>query len=227
MAASPPSAARAQRAGERVHALVLGSDLEAGAEGSALRDRAVVSGKPGPVRCHSTWPRPSARRAALDVVPLVQHPLQPGHRLGRVGGDRGGQLQRGVLGRRRGRDPVDQAQAEGLVGADRARGEQQVLGGGEAAEGDQASRADRHAEGGAGEAHPQVGAADPHVAGDGDLGATADDVAVAGGDRRLREGDDPVVEVGEELHPARSCPPRRAPRGRRRRRRGPGGRWRR
>src|SRR4029077_10445214 len=64
---------------------------------------------------------------ALDVVPLVQHPLQPGDRLGRVGGDRGGQGERRLLGRGGGRDPVDQAQAERLVGADRARGEQQVL----------------------------------------------------------------------------------------------------
>ena len=107
-----------------------------------------------------------------------------------------------VLGRGRRGDAVDEAEPQRLVGADRARGEQQVLGGGEAAEGDQAGRADRDAERGAGEAHPQVGAADAHVAGDRDLGAAADDVAVAGGDRRLREGDDAVVEVGEELHPA-------------------------
>ena len=57
-----------------------------------------------------------------------------------------------------------------------------------------------HPERRAGEAHAQVGAADPHVAGDRDLGAAADHVAVAGGDRRLGEGDDLVVEVGEELH---------------------------
>ncbi len=34
----------------------------------------------------------------------------------------------------------------------------------------------------------------------GDLGAAADDVAVADSDRRLGEGDDLVVDVGEELH---------------------------
>src|SRR3978361_173466 len=79
-----------------------------------------------------------ARRggAALDVVPLVQHPLQPGYRLRRVGGDRGGEGE-GRLLRRGGRgDAVDQAEAERLVGADRARGEQQGLSGGKEAAGD-------------------------------------------------------------------------------------------
>ena len=63
---------------------------------------------------------------------------------------------RRLLGRGGRGDAVDQVEAEGLVGADRAGGQQQVLGGGEAAEGDEAGRADRHPEGGAGEAHPQV-----------------------------------------------------------------------
>src|SRR6201999_2049997 len=89
--------------------------------------------------------------AALDVVPLVQHPLEAGDRLGWVGGYRGGEGERRLLGGGGGGDALDEAEAERLVGADRARGEQQVLGGGEAAEGDQAGRADRHAEGGAGE----------------------------------------------------------------------------
>src|SRR6185312_11111445 len=106
-----------------------------------------------------------------------------------------------LLGRGGGGDAVDQVEAQRLVGADRARGEQQVLGGGEAAEGDEAGGADRDTEGGAGEAQAQVGAAHPQVAGDGDLGTAADDVAVAGGDGRLGEGGDRVIEVGEELHP--------------------------
>ena len=167
--------------------------------------RAYPPGRPGPLRCHSTWPSPSAARAALDVVPLVQHPLQAGDALGWVGGDLGGELERRLLGRGRRRDPVDEAEAQRLVGADRARGEQQVLGGGEAAEGDQAGRADRDAERGAREAHPQVGAADPHVAGDRDLGAAADDVAVAGGDRRLREGDDLRRRRRRRAASARPC----------------------
>ena len=54
---------------------------------------------------------------------------------------------------------------------------------------------------GAREAHPQVRAADPQVARDGDLGATTHDRAVAGGDGGLREGRELVVEQGEELHP--------------------------
>ena len=45
-----------------------------------------------------------------------------------------------------------------------------------------------------GEAQPQVRAADAQVAGDGDLGAAADAGAVAGGDRRLREAGELVVE---------------------------------
>jgi hypothetical protein len=132
----------------------------------------------------------------------VQHPLQLGDRLGRVGGDGGRQLQGRGLGCRGRGDAVDEAEPQRLVGADRAGREEQVLGGGEAAEGDQAGGADGNAQGRPGKAHPQVGAAHPHVAGDRDLGATADDVAVTGGDRRLREGDDRVVEVGEELHAA-------------------------
>src|ERR1700749_1936198 len=67
--------------------------------------------------------------AALDVVPIVQHLLQPVDRLGRVGGDRGGEGEGRLLGGGGGRDAVDQAEAQGLVGADRAGGQQQVLGG--------------------------------------------------------------------------------------------------
>src|SRR5215213_2719426 len=140
--------------------------------------------------------------AADYVVPLVQHPLQLGDGLRRVGGDFGGELQGGALGPGGGGYSVDETEAQGLVGADGAGGEEQVLGGGEAAERHQAGWADRDAQGGAGEAHPQVGAADAHVAGDGDLGAAADDVAVAGGDRRLGEVNHLVVEFGEELHAA-------------------------
>src|SRR3954453_13305142 len=86
--------------------------------------------------------------AADDVVPLVQHPLQLGGRLGRVGGYFGGELHRRLLGAggagggggsfggelpRRllgaggGRDAVDEPQPQRLVGADRATAEQQVL----------------------------------------------------------------------------------------------------
>src|SRR5215218_3081861 len=85
--------------------------------------------------------------AADDVVPLVQHPLQLGDGLRRVGGDLGGEIECRLLGAGRGRDPVDEAQAQRLVGADGGGGEQQVLGGGEAAEGDQARRPDGDAEG--------------------------------------------------------------------------------
>ena len=73
---------------------------------------------------------------------------------------------------------------------------------GEAAERDQPGRADRHPELGAREAHPEVRAADPQVAGDRDLGSPAHHRAVAGGDGRLRKAGQLVVELGEELHPA-------------------------
>ena len=157
--------------------------------------------RPGP-RPVGTWPTPSTSGAADDVVPLVQHALQLGDGLGWVGRHGAGELEGRGLGRGGGGDAVDEAEPQRLIGADGAGGEQQVLGGGEAAEGDQAGGADGDPQCRTGEAHPQVGAADAHVAGDRDLGAAADDVAVAGRDRRLREGDDRVVEVGEELHAA-------------------------
>ena len=171
----------------------------------------LPDGRPGPRALPLDLALALGGGAALDVVPLVQHPLQPGDRLGRVGGDLRRPAPAPLLGRRGRRDAVDEAQAQRLVGADRARGEQQVLGGGEAAERDQAGRADRDAERGAGEAHAQVGAADPHVAGDRDLGAAADHVAVAGGDRRLGEGDDLRRRGRRRAACGAPCPPRRAP----------------
>src|SRR5436305_737037 len=119
-----------------------------------------------------------------------------------MSGDLAGENQGRFIGTRGRRYAVDQAEAQGLVGTGRARAEEQVLGSGEAAEGDQARRPHRHAQGRSREAHAQVGAPDPHVAGDCDLGAAADHVAVADRDRRLWEGDDLVVDVGEELHAA-------------------------
>ncbi len=101
-----------------------------------------------------------------------------------------------------GNELVDQAPAVGHLGVDLLRGQQRVLGDREPAEGDQPRRADRDAERGAGEAQTQVETADAQVAGDGDLGATADAGAVAGGDGRLRKAGELVVELREELHPA-------------------------
>src|SRR5215218_5621885 len=99
----------------------------------------------GSVRRGQAWARalPLDLAAALgggatdDVVPLVQHPLQLGDGLGRVGGDAGGELERCLLGAGSGSDAVDEAQPQRLVSADRPRAQEQVLGGGEAAEGDE------------------------------------------------------------------------------------------
>ena len=151
-------------------------------------------------------------RAAYDVVPLVQHPLQLGYRLGRMRGDLAGQLQRRLLGGRRRGDADDHAEPQRLVGADRARGEEQVLRGGEAAERDQAGWADPYAERGSREAQAQVGATDAHVAGDGDLGTAADHVAVdrrqssAWGRRRSRRIDRRRAACGG-YDPHRRAPP--------------------
>ena len=53
-----------------------------------------------------------------DAVVLVEHPLQAGDAVRVVGGDALGQLERRVLGRRGRGDLVDEAPAEGVVGAD-------------------------------------------------------------------------------------------------------------
>jgi hypothetical protein len=53
--------------------------------------------------------------AALDVVPLVEHPLEAGDGLGWVGGDGGGQGEGRLLGRGGRGDAVDQAEAQRLV----------------------------------------------------------------------------------------------------------------
>ena len=132
----------------------------------------------------------------------MQHRLEAGDRLGWVGRHLLGEVEGRVLGAGSRRDPMDEPHAKGLVRADAARGEQQVLGGGEAAERDQPGRADRHSELGAREAHPEIRAAHPQVAGDRDLGTTPHHRAVAGGDRGLRKAGQLVVELGEELHPA-------------------------
>src|SRR5690349_21903028 len=55
--------------------------------------------------------------ASDDVVPLVQHPLQLGGRLGWVGGDFGCQLQACLLGPGSRGDAVDKPQPQRLVGA--------------------------------------------------------------------------------------------------------------
>src|SRR6478672_13349814 len=107
---------------------------------ATLSSAAAVAqiGWPNRLRPRERQPRPAALpldladalagRAADYVVPLVQHRLQPGDRLRRVCRDLGSELQRRFLGRRGRRDTVDKAEAECLVGADRTRGEQQVLG---------------------------------------------------------------------------------------------------
>src|SRR5690349_19638611 len=74
------------------------------------------------------------RGPVLDSVPVVQHPLEPRDRLRRVRGDLRRQVPRRILGGSRRSDAVDEAEAQRLVGADGARGEQQVLGGREPAE---------------------------------------------------------------------------------------------
>ena len=66
-------------------------------------------------------------RAALDVVPLVEHPLQVGDRLGQVGGNGSGQLECPFLRGGGGRDPIHQAEPQGFLRADGSRGEEQVL----------------------------------------------------------------------------------------------------
>ena len=185
-------------------------------------------GRPGPERCHSTWPRPSSAERSTtpsqsSSIRLIRATASGGWAATSVG-----ELDRGLLGAGGGRDAVDQAHPQRLVGADVAGGEQQVLGGREAAEGDQPGRADRDPELGARELQPQVAARDPQVAGDGDLGAAADDRAVAGGDGRLREGDDARRRGRRTAASGGPWPRRRpAPRERRRRPRGRGGRWRR
>src|SRR6478672_2656854 len=66
-------------------------------------------------------------RAALDVVPLVEHALHAGDRLGRMLGDGGGERQRALLGCGRGRDLVHQAPSQSLLGVDLLAGQEQVL----------------------------------------------------------------------------------------------------
>ena len=179
------------------------------------------------MRCHSTWPSPSARERSTTPSHSCSICLEAGDRLGRVGGARGRELDRDVLGRGRRARPC----GRGPSGAPRRRRppcrEQQVLRDREAAEVTRRAGPTGTPSDGAGEAQAQVRAADPDVAGDGDLGAAADRRAVAGGDRRLREGG----RAGRRGRRRAACggpaPRRRGPRGRRRRRRGPGGRSRR
>ena len=125
------------------------------------------------------------RGALDDPVPLVEHPLDPGHGILRVPGDLGRELDRRLLRAGRGRDAVDQVHPQRLVGTDVARGQQQVLGGREAAEGDEPRRADWYPELRSGELEPEVAAGHPQVAGHGDLRPAAHHRAVAGGDRGL------------------------------------------
>ena len=100
---------------------------------------------PGPMRCHSTWPRPSSAERSTTPSQRWSICLRRATASRRVGGHLGGELERRLLGGGRGRDAVDEAHPQRLVGADVARGEQQVLRGRETAERHQAGRADRNA----------------------------------------------------------------------------------
>src|SRR6266540_7242634 len=197
-----------------------GRSRGASSEPTAVASKLVASAtspaeatRGAPARSASVWQARAAalpldlaatlvRRTLHHAVPAVEHLLELRDRLGRVRRHLRRQVQCRVLGPRRRGDAVDQPHAQGLIGAHVARGEQQVLRRRQTAEADQARRADRDAELGAGEPHSQVGPADPQVAGDRDLGAAADDRAVAGGDGRLWERRQLVVELREELHPA-------------------------
>ena len=82
-----------------------------------------------------------------------------------------------------------------------AAGEDEVLGPGETDERGEASRADGHAETGAGPGQLQVLATDPQVGTGHDLGARADAVADGDRDDRHRELVQPAVQAGERGHP--------------------------
>ena len=66
---------------------------EAAASDLAEAGSGRCRGSPGPERCHSTWPSPSAAERPSTSSHSCSIALQAGDRLGRVGGDLGGQLQ--------------------------------------------------------------------------------------------------------------------------------------
>jgi hypothetical protein len=117
-----------------------------------------------------------------------------------VRGDLARERERGVLGRGGRHDAVHEPEPEGLVRADRAAREDEVLGHGEAHERHEPRRPDRRPHPRAGPHEAQRVGGDAQVAARGELGAGAHDVPHADGDRGYRERADGRVHAREGLH---------------------------
>ena len=192
-----------------------------------LRSARTAYGSPGPERCHSTWPSPSTRERSSTPSHSWSMRFRRATASGGCSATAAASRSAASSVAAAGATLCTRPQRSASSALDVPGRQQQVLGHREAAEGDQPGGADRDAERRAGEPHPQVRAADPQVAGDGDLGAAAHAGAVAGGDGRLREAPSARRRGGRTAPSGGRGRRRRAPRGRRRRPRGPCGRSRR